>query len=276
MALPTFVNLGTFGTFSAVATVTPALPGSRTNNNILFAYVNGATAGSKTFAVGGGWTIGDQKSDVGSQSTCWAWRLVDGTEAAPVFTWTGNMTGSAQVFQYTGNATVGPIHLNNKAGAAASTTLTIAAITTTVDNCRIIDILLTAAGQTIPIPPDFTTRANSSSGGGYRWADGALGKAGTTPAVSVAVTSTDWNSYGIALKGSGAGTSPVRATQVAKQVIEGYTDSNTVRATQVTKQVIEAYSNPNPVRVTQVSMQVLRTESSVSTSLPKTRSQIIG
>jgi hypothetical protein len=63
---PVFVNAaglqgqaGTSGTF--------ALPSSRVNGNVLIVFIH-TVAGSQTFSVGGGWTIGDTSTDANTST----------------------------------------------------------------------------------------------------------------------------------------------------------------------------------------------------------------
>ncbi|MBR0799277.1 hypothetical protein JQ615_28195 [Bradyrhizobium jicamae] len=58
MPTPTFVDAGTYAAATA-ATITPALPGSRVNGNLLiaFAHYGGAPPSAQTWAVSSGWTV---------------------------------------------------------------------------------------------------------------------------------------------------------------------------------------------------------------------------
>jgi hypothetical protein len=103
---PTFVNAGAMASFTVAASVTPVLPGSRVNGNVLIAPCRfcGSGAAGTVSVSGAGWVIGASVNQaVNHRATVVAYRYVDGTEAAPTFTSTlGSNTFEAQVLQYTG------------------------------------------------------------------------------------------------------------------------------------------------------------------------------
>jgi hypothetical protein len=273
MAAPTFVNQGALVAVASAATLTPGLPASRVNNNIMISVCLVAATGKTVTTATAGWTIGDSINS-GNVSGAWAWRLVDGTEAAPVWTWTGNAKCAAYILQYTGNATVSPINTSNKASGNSSTTETVAALTTSADQCVIIDCLSADSAQNPPVPSDYTSRVlNNNSNISVRVADGTALGAGTTTAVSITISSANWTSFGIAVLGSGSGANSERATQVVQQALESYTNATNARATQVVQQALESYTNPTSARATQVVIQVLR--SVVDASGGASYSQII-
>lgn len=268
MAVPSFVSIGGATGAGSGTTLTPGLPASRVNNNILISFCSVQGTGKTVTTATTGWTVGDS-INAGSISAAWAWRLVDGTETAAVWTWTGSAANVGVEIQYSGNATVSPINTNNKANADSSSQVTIAALTTGADNCEIVDFITTSTNQTIPTPIGMTTRLTSQGGNGsMRISDGQMGKAGATEAESFPITSDNWVTFGIAILGSGTGTTPnARVTSVSAQVLEAQPLSeNNVRVTSVSQQVLEAQpASENHVRVTSVSMQVLRTVSSITT-----------
>src|SRR3954468_23827434 len=132
MARPTFVNSGGWASATASSN-TPPLPGSRVNGNLLFAFLrfnSGATVSTPS-----GWT-GPLNS---SGLTLCYWRLVDGTETAPLFSWGTSKNAQAEVFQFHGNTSnpFGGNHVNSGTGTALST----GNITTTTDDALIIALM---------------------------------------------------------------------------------------------------------------------------------------
>jgi hypothetical protein len=103
MASPTFVNGGTRTTTAAGTSLTPALPGSRVNGNILVAMVATGIA-NKTFTWPGDWTVILSHHDAGGPMAVEvAARIVDGTETAPAVTWSGSTSGQSKCWQFSGN-----------------------------------------------------------------------------------------------------------------------------------------------------------------------------
>ena len=265
----TFVTIGTYTQAAAATSVTPTLPASRVNNNLLIAWV-GVNASGKTFSVGGGWTIVDSVN-TGNVSSCYATRLVDGTEAAPVFTWAGAAGSDAQVVQMSGNQTVGIIGNKNNATANSSTTETVASITTTAANSAIFVILTSSASTSIGTPTNYTIIAGGNNPGfvsnNVSW--GLVGTSGaSSSSISQTIASSNWVSFGFEIVGPGG--APVgnfaRDSQVVQEVLESYTTpANNARASQVVLEVIESYTTPiDNARVSQVVLQVLRTVSAAT------------
>lgn len=258
MALPTWVNNGTQATTASATSLAPAaLPGSRVNNNLLFAFI-GIKATGKSPSVGGGWTVGDT-INTGTETGCWAWRLVDGTEAVPTFSWSGAAAATTQIMQFSGNA-VSPIGVKNKNAANSSTTETIASLTSSADNSLIIGVMTASTSQTIPTPTNWTQRAVlANANTSYEVVVGSALKSGSaTDAISVTIASANWASFGIEILGSGTGIDNTRASQTAVQALETYSDATETRASQVVQQVLETYSDATEVRASQIVLQVLR------------------
>lgn len=176
------------------------LPGSRVNGNFLIAFIQVFT-GSKTISVSSGWTIVDDATDA-NQSSCWAWRLVDGTETAATFSWSGSATWHADCYQFSGNDTPSPVGAHNK-NSGNSTTLSVSAVTTTNPNSDVIALLLTSTNLTIPTPTGYTSRnAFNDGNGSNEIADETVVSSGVaSDAVSVSVTSGPWSGFIIELKG---------------------------------------------------------------------------
>jgi hypothetical protein len=142
---PTFVNAVATTGNTAGTSGSPTLVGSRANGNLLIALIQ-VQAGPKTFSVGGGWTIGGTQADT-TMSSAWAWRYVDGSEAAPTFSWTTSNAWHAKMLQFHN------VKSTSAPGAFASTSSTGTAvsqsgITTSLDNSMVLALLFARTQQT--------------------------------------------------------------------------------------------------------------------------------
>jgi hypothetical protein len=275
MATPSFVNNGAQSVSASAATLTPVLPASLVVNNLLISICSVSTSGKTITTATAGWTVGGQVS-AGNMSAAWAWALDAAGLAAPAWTWSGAAACQASVLQLTGNATTGIIGNINSANANASTTETIASITTTANNSLILAILLASTSQTIPLPTNYTAAVSfGSADGSLRVADGAINvSGGTSDAISVTIASANWVSFGIEIHGTGAaGTDNERASQVVQANLYSYSNTSNIRASQVVQPNLYSYSEPSNIRVTQVVISVLR---SVATRPRVKRGGVIG
>jgi hypothetical protein len=142
---PTFVNATTTSGATSGTSGSATLVTSRVTGNLLIALIE-TQGGPKTFSVGGGWTIGGTQAD-STMSSAWAWRYVDGSEAAPSFTWTGSNAWHSKMLQFHNVAST------SAPGAFASTSGTGTAvsqsgITTSLDNSRVLALLFARTAQT--------------------------------------------------------------------------------------------------------------------------------
>lgn len=202
MTAPAFVNVGTFnnglGGFGA-ASAGASLPGSRSNGNLLLAFLYVITGGL-TISVGNpGWAIGDHVSD-GNASAAWAWRLVDGSEAVPFFSWTGSAGSDffiAQCYQFSGNA-ASPIG-NTSHDKGNSTALLIPSLTTTADDSLALAFEFTASNEVIDlssgsgslVQANFSTASYLASDKAIPISGGSSGNASDT------ITSAPWSGFQI-------------------------------------------------------------------------------
>jgi hypothetical protein len=192
----TFVNAGS--TTGAVSTTSgaPALPGSRVNGNLLIAFIN-TTVGSETFSVGNGWTIGDTSTDTFT-SSAWAWRIVDGTEVAPPFTWGTTATWHGRVYQFSGTFASPPIGAKRN-NLGTSTNLNISNITTTSDLSMVFAVLLTTSNsQVIPLPTNFTAAGatfNDSNGSDRACYEYKTPTGTVSDSISLTITSAHWHAF---------------------------------------------------------------------------------
>lgn len=265
MAQPVFVSTSsTTGNISATSQ-TPSLPASRVNNNILLAFCQlpASTATISTSTTG--WVIFASDTTNGS-SVSLAWRLVDGTETAPTFTWAGAAAVHVKCWQYSGNLTSSPFGATAQASATGSTTITSASLVTTADNSLILQLLFSGGSAAIATPLPYANNGNFADGtaGDSENSGTAFVSGSTTDAVSVGVNSTTWKSFGVELLGTGsapAGEPQIRSTNVTQQVLESISNATNIRATNVTQQVLESYTNVTNIRVTNVTLQILRSQS---------------
>jgi hypothetical protein len=199
---PTFLNLVATNGATGGTSGAPSLIGSRVNGQLLIAFIQLDTpqASSTPFSVSGGWTMGDQQNNSG-----WAWRIVDGTETNPTFSWAANSVWHARMYQFQDTNVVTPIGAKLKGtGSSGSLTLNGAVgLTTTGAVSTAFAILLTMnSSQTIPLPTGYTG-AGSAFGDGFgsdRASFQYQGLAGTVSgAVDVVISPSVWAGFLIEL-----------------------------------------------------------------------------
>jgi hypothetical protein len=164
VTIPSFVNAGTRGSQSYGTTVSPALPASRVNGNLLVAVFYSGASG-KVPVWPAGWTAID--GDNSKVSFYYAYRIVDGSETAPAITWTGNTSAHAYILQFTGtvpNAGAIGNFIRNQS-ASLSNLMTCPALATSAPNSLILMLLCNSnttfsAGEA---PAGFTAIFDSSN-----------------------------------------------------------------------------------------------------------------
>lgn len=199
MTTPAFVNSGA-KTEGTSGTATAVLPASLVTGNLLLAYVQ-CTGGAVTFSIGAGWTIADQVNVGSGSDSCWAYRYVDGSEAAPSFT-IALTTWGCQVYQFSGVKASSPIGaIRNNSGN--SSTVTVASITTTGANSLIVGLLFSAFGppSSMPTPSGYTSRDSGNDAAfAFRVCDQPQTTIGaSSTAISSTITSTPWSAYQLEL-----------------------------------------------------------------------------
>jgi hypothetical protein len=145
---PKFVNSGG-GSVAAATSITPALPGSRVNGNLLLGHCS-VTSATDTATWPAGWNVIENWT-IGSQNGSKAWRYVDGTETAPHITWTNANGCMAQVIQISGVDQTNPIG-NSSHNSASSTSVTCSTIATSRANSLVVNYL-DAAQALAPLAP---------------------------------------------------------------------------------------------------------------------------
>ncbi|PBB21129.1 hypothetical protein CK219_00375 [Mesorhizobium sp. WSM4313] len=155
---PKVVNSGG-GVVANAASITPSLPGSRVNGNLLLAYCS-ITSATATAVWPAGWNVIENWT-IGTQNGSKAWRYVDGTETDPTITWTGSTGSMAQVIQISGVDQSNPIGASSH-NSASSASVTCATITTSRANSLVVNYL--DVGEVLsPLAP-YPYRPRSSGG----------------------------------------------------------------------------------------------------------------
>ena len=177
---PKAVNFGAPTTGSLVTTLTPALPPSRVNGNLLLAQIN-INNGTETVAWPGGWTV-IENWNTSNQTGSKAYRFVDGTETAPVLTWANAAYCQAEITQISGAKNPNPIGASSHAGAQG-TSVSCPTITTTGANSLVIN--RSSTGETMPLWLPTPWRPRMSGGNSnFAWhiADQYIPTSGTASA----------------------------------------------------------------------------------------------
>jgi hypothetical protein len=240
---PTLVVTGAFLAQAGVNSATPIIPGVRIVGDLLIAHIEISTTG-KTFGVGGGWTIPDSYN--ATFSACWAWRICDGTEANPTFTWAGPATVKAVVVQWRGvlGAPIGAFTKKSGTSTLASSN----PIVTTSDNSVLHDILLTSVGaynisgilNRTSIYNNGTTFATLSD---YN----VVNQSGsTTDTIAYAINNSNWIIFSIEIRGTSVGSpDQMLASQDVSTAVETYTlPVLAARASQIVQTSLESYEPP--------------------------------
>jgi hypothetical protein len=196
---PAIATTGTLTGSPAQTTATLTMPTLLVNGNVLVAFVQLPAAGSKTFSVGGGWTIGD--TDAGGNAA-WAWRYVDGSEAAPVFSWGGASVAwhgqITQVQTVKATAAIGSFNKNN----GTVSPISVSAVTTTGLRSLILAILLKQGNEVISVPTSFSTVAqfNDATASDRMAAETVAASGVASDTVSVAISNAVWQGFLIEIK----------------------------------------------------------------------------
>lgn len=215
MAAPPFVNSGTLATTNFASSLTPALPGSRTNGNLLLAVVNAPSGvGNYTFSTSttGWFAVGTPVTTSAGCSALFG-RIVDGTEAAPVITFSGATGAIARIFQYgavfTGSS-IGQTHRTKN--STATVTVTDAGVTVDRNNSRVVVIIIGHTGvTTISTPTGYTLdeAANVSAAFGTvaafsQTTPNDVGESSTAVSATAGTASNSWIAWSVEIASEGA------------------------------------------------------------------------
>jgi hypothetical protein len=194
---PNWATLGSNAFQSSATSVSPPLGSLPGDGDLLIAHCQ-VVASGKTFGISGsGWIIGDTSSD---GSACWAWRIIDGTQTAPIFSWSGAAAAVARVIEW---YNVGRNPIGNKSKASGSgTTVSLSGLTASDISTAIFSIVCAQTVQTIPLNSGYTTIAVlSDSRGSYHYQyqfGSSIGSSST--AISTTITSAAWEAFLIEIK----------------------------------------------------------------------------
>lgn len=181
-------NAGSIDGSTSSTALAPPLPSNRANGDLMLAWVH-TTAGGKTFSVGGVWTIIDQNSDA-NISMALAAGIVDGSEAAPFFSWSGAAAVHGRTLLVKRNHAT-PIGNTTKA-TGSSTTLAVPAVTGLTAGSIVVAVLCTTGNQVIPVPNGYSSHAqyNDSFASDREVSEIPPGSSGD--AISVTISNLDW------------------------------------------------------------------------------------
>jgi hypothetical protein len=181
---------------AAATSLSPIMPSSRTNGNLLVAWLL-VKASGKTFSVGGGWTIGDTSAD---GAACWAWRYVDGTEAVPVFSWSGAADCTTDMVQLTGVKSSGAIGASAKANGSG-TTASLSGIVTGANLSRALAIVTAQGATSLSVASGYTSAKTLNTGrGSYLVESQSVPVAGASGSISSTLGSGTWQVFLIEIK----------------------------------------------------------------------------
>lgn len=184
MAAPLYLNVGTRSQSAGAVTLTPALPASRSNGNILIATLASKNNATHATATGGWVLVGTQTNSGASFTRSRWWRIVDGTEASPVFTWTGSVACFAQIEQYDrdNTDTAAPFGTIGTAAPGTVATHTSTGFNTTRDLSLVIYSDACAANTAVGTPAGWVENYDNGN------ATGATNNAGGSKAVATSGT----------------------------------------------------------------------------------------
>ena len=195
----TYANAGTRSSSSGATTRTPALPASLVNGDLLFAVAGAKNANTHTWSAG--WTKIDQRTQ-GTFTVSLAVRVVDGSQVAPVISWTGTAACFAQCYAHFAGDTkkpIGAIIVNSGTGS----THTCPALASTQRDSRIIYIDAAAANTALATPTGRTENLdNGSATGATRNVIGGINvpaRSGQAAAISVVGANAAWVMWQIEL-----------------------------------------------------------------------------
>lgn len=156
-----FVNNGIF-TEATAASVTPPLPGSRVNGNLLVAWCRQAGTGTATLSVSAGWTLCAQDSQGASRPSVVAYSYVTGGESAPVFSSTITSIYDAVVLQFSGTDLVSPIG-NVAHNSGVTTPMTCNSISASGNSSVALNICQGSGAGVPPAPAGWSSIVSSNA-----------------------------------------------------------------------------------------------------------------
>jgi len=233
MTTPSFVNAGARAAVAGASAITPVLPASLVNGNLLIGVANAVGSGLRTFTWPTGWDVLTFTANPNQNNVSVATRIVAGGETNPTINVTGGTTNiQAQIVQYTGNHASAPIGNWQKAQRNDNLTSTTwylqPGLLTQQANSRVVMLMLTDSGITPPTPSGYTSRSNLSGGGGsLTWFDADMTAQGTAPDISGTLSgAVKWFDISIEIT-NGAGTPTVKRSFEGETISGTFTSTNT-------------------------------------------------
>lgn len=187
----TYVSVGTNTVSASAATLTPALPGSLVNGDMLIGCC--ASKNNATHTWPGGWATLMQNNVGASFTVSIAMHMYTTGDAAPAVTWTGAVACGAQIAQYTG--------VSGQIGAASAnpggtTPHTNPGITTTRQDSLVIYNDACSINTVLATPSTWaedSDTGSATSGIEITWGHKAIGALGTASgSISVTGGNTPW------------------------------------------------------------------------------------
>lgn len=188
MTAVTYLNVGTRTQIAAATSRTPALPGSRTNGNVLLLRVWSKNNAAHSISGAGWlpleWSPGVNQIDSGSGLTVSYWyRVVDGTETTATVSWAGSVACGGQVTQFLRDDESAPVFgFVGTPTTGTTSTHTSTGQNTTANNSLVFYDDVCAANTAIATPSGWTERYDAGN------ATGASRNAGGTKAVATSGT----------------------------------------------------------------------------------------
>lgn len=197
MAAPTFVNAGALASPGFVSSISPSLPASLVNGNLLVAVMN-CSSTNRDASFPAGWSRIGIVQSAGDYSLVFGAHIVDGTEGSTVtLTASGSGTLKARVYQFTGNdpaSVAAALHDSAVTVNANSATFTNPGITSTQADSLAVCLWGGNNGAPTGTPTGYGLLSNDTFIAGF--AQTLAGAGDTSDPISQALSATmRWGSY---------------------------------------------------------------------------------
>ena len=182
-ANPVFATAGAMS-FATATTITPALPPSRTNGNLLVSWCRAANSTPTLSLATTGWTVFTNVSSGGSVVAV-AYAYVTGSEAAPVWSASASTNLQSWTMQYSNTAPSNPIGAIQNAGGSTSG-IPVGPLITTQPNSLMASMVMSDTPTTVTTPAltttnRYTSRATNAGASNYAlWSDKAYPYVGSS------------------------------------------------------------------------------------------------
>lgn len=212
MASPVYVNTGGSIGSAGAATLSPTLPASRSNGNLLIAICQSKNNAAHSWP--GDWSVLEQVNSGTGLTVSLAYRIVDGTESSPTITWTGAVACRALIYQWSGTAGESPFSGGHNSNNGLTSTHSCAGVNTTRSDSRVVYFDGCATGTALGTPSGWTENSDLTTGVGFQTTVGGKDIASSGSAsgdISVTGGNAAWVMWQIELRSpsSGAVVSPM-------------------------------------------------------------------